>query len=128
MSIPLDVLVGKYIEARDRKDQLKKAFDEKVAALDAAMAQVEGAILAYFNASGQTNAKTPNGTAFVNLRTSCTVQDWDPFLEFVRENDAWHMLERRAAKKSVEEYRTERNELPPGLKWSEERVIQIRRS
>lgn len=127
-AIPLNVLVEKYIAARDRKAELKRQYDEKVAAIDAALATAEGAILAQFTAAGVESVRTAAGTAYTQLRTSCSVADWDPFLDFVRTNETWHMLERRAAKKSVEAYRDEHHQLPPGLNWAEERVVNIRRS
>lgn len=124
----LDVVVAKYIQLRDKKSELKKAYEEKVAAVDAALVAAEAAIMAAFNASGQTSARTPNGTAYVQVRTSCSVNDWEPFLEFVKAGEHWTMLERRASKSAVEQFREENQALPPGLKWSEERVINVRRS
>jgi hypothetical protein len=38
------------------------------------------------------------------------------------------MLERRASKSAVEQYRDTNDELPPGLNWREEITVNIRRS
>jgi hypothetical protein len=49
-------------------------------------------------------------------------------LGFVRENNMWHLLKKDIAKNAVEEYRNEKNDLPPGLNWREEITIGVRRS
>jgi hypothetical protein len=46
----------------------------------------------------------------------------------VRENDDWALLEVRASKSAVEQYRENNNDLPPGISMREERVVNVRRS
>jgi len=121
-------LVQKYIEVRDKKAQLKAEFDMKASKLDAVMEKIEGKLLEVFADTGMDSVKTEFGTAYTSTRTAASVADREAFMEFVKSNDEWPLLEIRASKAAVEQYRSANDELPPGINWREERVVNIRRS
>lgn len=124
----LSELVGKYIELRDKKSQIKSEYEAKVAKLDETLSQIEGALLKTFDAAGMDSVKTEFGTAYTTVQTMATVADPDVFRQFVKENDAWEMLQNRVSKTAVEQYKAVHDEIPPGLNWREERVVNIRRA
>jgi hypothetical protein len=121
-------LVTQYIAARDLKSKLDAAHKTKLEPLVAAMDKTEAAILDFFNKHGMDSAKCDAGTAYKASRTSATVNDMDAFLGFVKENEAWHMLERRVAKTSIDEYVTEHKDLPPGISYTKMAAINVRRA
>jgi len=121
-------LVQKYIEVRDKKAQLKAEFDMKASKLDEVMTKIEGKLLEVFADTGMDSVKTEFGTAYTSTRTAASVADREAFMEFVKSNDEWPLLEIRASKAAVEQYRSANDELPPGINWREERVVNIRRS
>lgn len=122
-------LVEKYIALRDRKAVIKAEYDQKVAAIDAALTKIEGVLLSTFNATGIENIKTAAGTAYVSVQTRASVADWDAYFGgFVVPNEAWEFIERRVNKSAVDAYRQANNDLPPGVNWSETRVVNVRRS
>lgn len=124
----LDDVVGKYIQLRDRKAQIKKEYSDKVEKIDEAMAKIENAILATFDKMGGVQSiRTTHGTPYISLRESVTVADRDSYFDFVREHEAWDMLESRANKTAVLQYKQEHDELPPGLNYRAERMINIKR-
>jgi hypothetical protein len=49
-------------------------------------------------------------------------------MQHVIATEAWHMIEKRCSKVGVEQYRAEHDEVPPGINWREERVVNVRRS
>lgn len=124
----LNELVEKYIALRDRKAKFKAEYDAKVAELDAVMDKIEAVLLKTFDDTGMDSVRTSAGTAYKSLRTSVTVADWDAYREHIIANGAWELLEKRANKTAVEQYKSANDDLPPGLNWREERVINIRRS
>lgn len=124
----MEEFVERYIKLRDAKARLKAKHTTEMAPLDEAMDKIEAVILEQFNAQGIESARTAAGTAYKQVRSSATVAEWDPLLSFIRANDLWHLLEKRVAKVAVEQYRDEHNDLPPGIKWSEEVVVNIRKS
>lgn len=121
-------VVAKYIKLRDLKAKLDGEHKDRLAPIASAMEKAETALLAMFQEQGMTSAGCEAGTAYITTKTSATVVDMDAFLDFVRKNDAWHMLERRAAKKSVDEYVDENKDLPPGINYSSMQSINIRRA
>lgn len=120
-------IVERYIELRDRKSTIKKEYDEKVAKLEQVLTKMEAVLLKHFDETGAESVRTDAGTAYKANRTSATVGDWDAFLAHVQRTEAWQLLEHRAAKKAVEEYKAANDDLPPGINWSSEVVVNIRR-
>jgi len=124
----LDAVVERYVALRDMKAQLKAEYDRKVADIDTALDKCEKFLLATMNEQGVESMKTKAGTAYKAPRTSVTVADWDAFFGWVRENEAWAMLEHRVSKAACEEYREVHDDIPPGLNRRAEWVVNVRRS
>ena len=121
-------MVEAYIKYRDKKAAMKAEYDKSVAKIDLVLERIEQKLLAYFNESGLESIRTGAGTAYRSVKTTASVADRDVFLEFVRDNDAWELLETRAAKKAVEDYRAANDDLPPGINWSAVATLNVRRS
>lgn len=124
----LNELVEKYIAIRDKRAQLKAKYEAKAAVLDGVLDKIEATLLKTFDDVGMDSVKTSAGTAYRTLRTTASVADWDAFFAYVKEHNAWEMLERRCSKTAVEQFRAANDDLPPGLNWREERVVNIRRT
>jgi len=120
-------MVQKYIQLRDQKAVLKAAFDKDTDAINAALAKCESYFAGQMAKLGLESLPTEFGVPYKSTRTSCTVADGEAFFAFCRDNDAWELLDKRAAKSAVEAYRNEHDDLPPGLNWREEIVINVRR-
>lgn len=124
----LSVLVEKYIKVRDRKEEIMKKAKEEAAKYDAVLDKIEGILLVTFSEIGTESVSTAAGTAYKSTRTAAQIADWDTTLRFIQERELWGMLERRVSKAAVEQYKGETGELPPGVNWREEIVINIRRA
>ncbi len=121
--------VSLYIQLRDQKAQMKAEFDEKIAPLQEKMDKLEAKLLEVFNQTGMDSVKTAFGTAYATVRTSASVADRDVFMDYVKANEEWSLLEVRVSKTAVDQFRSANdNELPPGVNIREERVVNIRRS
>jgi hypothetical protein len=122
-------LVAKYIELREKKAQYKAEYDMKVAKLEEVMDKIEVKLLEVFDQTGMDSVKTEFGTAYTSTRNTASVADREAFMEFVKTKDEWPLLEVRASKTAVEQFRDSNDgELPPGINWRSERVVNIRRS
>lgn len=124
----LNEVVERYIALRDKKAEHKKAYEAKVEAIEAALDKLEAYIMTKLEQQGLDSVKTGVGTAYKSTRTSATVADWPMVLDWIKEKEEWDMLEKRVNKTFVEAFRTEYDDLPPGVNWREEKVINIRRS
>jgi len=124
----LSEAVSIYIKMRDKKAQMKAEFDASIAPLNEKMEKLEAKLLDVFNKTGMDSVKTEFGTAYTTTRVTASVADREIFMTHVKENDDWALLEVRASKTAVEQYRDTNNDLPPGVSMREERVVNIRRS
>lgn len=124
----LEEIVSKYIAIRDKKAVMKAEYDSKVARVDEALTKLEAVLLKTFDEAGMESCKTSAGTAYKTTRTSFTVADRDAFIGFVKDNEAWEMLESRCSKKAAEEYMSANGEIPPGVNYRAEQVVNVRRS
>jgi hypothetical protein len=125
----LSEAVALYIRLRDKKAQMKAEYDATVAPVQKQMDTLEAKLLDVFNKTGMDSIKTEHGTAYSTTRSSASVADRDVFMDFVKDRHEWSLLEVRASKTAVEQYRSANdNELPPGINMREERVVNIRRS
>lgn len=124
----LSEAVSIYIKMRDKKAQMKADFDASVAPLTEKMDKLEAKLLDVFNKTGIDSVKTEFGTAYTTTRVTASVADREIFMTHVKENEEWALLEIRASKTAVEQYRETNNDLPPGVSIREERVVNVRRS
>jgi hypothetical protein len=121
-------LVAKYIEVRDKKSKLKTDYDADVAKIDKVLDKIEAALLKTFETTGMDSVRTEFGTAYTSTKTTASIADPDAFITFCKQNDAWHMLQKRVAQSAVEQYKDEHEVLPPGIDWRVEKTVNIRRS
>jgi hypothetical protein len=126
--VTMEELVEKYIQLRDKKAELSADFKARTAKLDAVISKIEGVLLSQFNELGMESVRTKAGTAYKSTRASATVADWDNVLDFIQRNELWNMLEHRVNKSAVEQFKEEHGDLPPGVNWREEVVVNVRRS
>lgn len=125
----LSEAVTLYIQLRDKKAQMKSDFEASVAPITEKMDKLEAKLLDVFNKTGMDSVKTEHGTAYTAVRTTASVADREAFMEFVKANEEWSLIEVRAAKTAIEQFRDNNdNELPPGINIRSERVVNIRRS
>lgn len=121
-------VVAKYIELRDKKAEYKAAYDAKVAVIDEVMGKIEAKLLEAFEAAGVDNMKTEAGTAYISNKTSVSIGDREAFMKYIQDNNEWPLLEVKASKTAVVEYREVHDDLPPGINWRVERTVSVRRS
>jgi hypothetical protein len=72
--------------------------------------------------------KSPHGTAYRTVRTSAKVIDWVQTLTYIREHNAWDLLEARVSKLAAQELIKETKLPIPGVETSSEVCINVRRA
>lgn len=109
----LNDLIGKYVQIRDKKAEIKAEYDGKVAMIDEKLKLIEAKLLETFQRTGVESVRTDHGTAYTSVRNSCTTADKTAFLEYVRNNDEWGLLDVRPLKSAVEQYKDAHDDYPP---------------
>ena len=120
-------LVKLYIGLRDRRSERKRAYEMEDEGDKGKQEKIEGILLRRFQDDGIESVRTASGTAYKTVRTNVSVGDADMFFSFVVQNELWELLEKRASKTVVEQYKAEHEDLPPGVNYSETVCVNVRR-
>lgn len=123
----VEAIIAKYIDLRDAIDAAKAEYESKVAGFKQAQEGIEAYLMGLANTTGQTSFGCATGTAFVTTQNGCTVANKEEFMRYIRENEAWPLLNVSANKTNVKEFLDANNQLPPGVNWTTMKVIQVRR-
>jgi hypothetical protein len=123
----LDSMIQRYVALRDKKEAIQEKHKTELAPVNEFLSQLEAHMLEAMNQQGLQNVKSPHGTAFKVTRTSATVSDWEQFLAYVRNNEAWDLLERRVAKLAAQAVIEETQTPIPGVETSSEVCVNVRR-
>lgn len=128
MSQPtVDQVIGLIIKLRNEKDAKEAAVKEEVKAIKEKMTKLEAYLREQADALGVTSFKTKHGTAFITTVDFATVADWDAVLKFIRDNEAYDMLERRVSKTAVRAYLELNKEVPAGVTYGTRLEVNIRK-
>lgn len=78
--------------------------------------------------AGEQQVKTSSGhMAFFTTQDSVKVGDWNETLAYIRENNAYALLNQAVNKTSVKEYIEAHNAPPPGVTYEARKVLAWRR-
>lgn len=127
MALTVDQVIATYIKLRNRKSALQAEVKEKTDAITEQMLKLESWIKEKADETGVTSFKTTNGTAFLTTVDFANVADWDAVVDFVKENDAWDMFEKRISKTAVRGYIDMNKEVPPGVNYGTRLDVNIRK-
>jgi hypothetical protein len=125
--ITVDAAIGAYMKLRRQKEQVETSVKEQVSEIKAKMDKLEAWVKQKADEQGVTSFKTPHGTAFLTTTDYANVADWDAVLSYIRENDAYDMLEKRISKIAVRGYIEENKSVPPGVNYGTKLEINIRK-
>lgn len=127
--IALDTLVGVYVKIRDKRTQLKKEFEAQDEELSAQLQELSNALLDRCKELGADSIRTPHGTIIRSIKSRYWTNDWDSMYQFIKEQDAFGLLEKRLHQSNMKEFLVENPDvLPPGLNVENEFTVVVRRS
>jgi hypothetical protein len=127
MSVNVDEVISAYMTLRSRKESIEAEAKEKVASVKEKMAKLEAWIKTQADAQGVTSFKTKHGTAFLTTVDYASVADWDSLLGFIKEREAYDLLEKRVSKISVRSYIDGEKIVPPGVNYGTKLEVNIRK-
>lgn len=122
-----DVMVAKFIALRDKVATMKKKHTDELAPYNVAMATLEAMLIDVLNRNGVESMRAPAGTFYTTTRTSAKVENFTDVLQYIKDNDAWELLESRVAKSAVEAIIADTGSNIPGVVVSRELVLNVRR-
>lgn len=130
MTITADAVIEAYVNTRNEIEQKKKALDTELEPLKALQEKREQWLLNEIQKTGLKNLPTKHGTAYVTRQESLTCGDWDAFLDYIKQEEKWELLEHRVAKTAALEIMGEERENPPppGVNYTAFNKIGVRKS
>jgi hypothetical protein len=127
MSVNVDDVIAAYMKLRGQKDAIEAETKEKVSVIKVKMDKLEAWIKEQADVQGVTSFKTKHGTAFLTTTDFANVADWDAILQFVRENEAFDLFEKRISKVAVRGYIEQTKTVPPGVNYGTRLDVNIRK-
>jgi hypothetical protein len=126
---PADKLADIYIKIRDKRDELKRNFEEEYAKLGEQLDVLSSEMLELCKENNADSIKTPAGTIMRRVETRFWTNDWDSFYDFVNEEDAFGLFEKRIHQGNMKQFLEENpDKMPKGLMSDSKYKITVRRS
>ena len=125
--VTVDKVIAKYIDFRNKKEALESETKARVSDMKEQMAKLEAWLKEKADKDGVDSFKTANGTAFLTTTDFARVEDWDATLGFIKDNDAYDLLEKRVSKTAVRGYIEANKSVPSGVNYGTRIDVNIRK-
>lgn len=123
-----DQVVGIYIKTRDAKKALEAEQKLALKPYEDALAKLESRALAILSEQGADSLKTKYGTCYQAVRRSVRTSDKEAFMDYVKDHEAFDLLDVRPNKTAVEDFVNEHGDLPPGISSETMLAVNFRRA
>ena len=125
----LEDLVKAYLTIRVEREKSLHEYEEQDKKLKEDMTLIEQSMLSVCNDTNADSIKTQHGTVIRKLNERFYCNDWDNFRNFVLDNEAVELLERRIHQGNFKEFMSEHQQdgLPPGVNVMREFGIVVRK-
>ena len=118
-----------YLKIRDARSELKAKYEEDDKQLEAQMDVIEAKLLEICKATDADSIKTQAGTVMRRVATRYWTNDWDSMYNFVKENDAYGLFEKRISQTNMKQFLEENpDKFPKGMLLDSQYKITVRRS
>lgn len=126
--IPTDKLVRAYVRIRDARKKLAEEYEKSDAELKTSLETIEAKLLEACKTIGADSIRTPYGTISRRVAKRYWTNDWYSFYEFVKENEALELLEKRISQTNMGTFLEENpDKHPPGLNVDSRYTVVVRR-
>jgi len=127
---PLDVnqLTSVYIKMRDKRSQVKQEWEAQDNAIKAEMELIEEKLLDLCKELNTNTLGTDHGTVIRSVKSRYWTNDWDSMYQFIKEHDAFGLLEKRIQQTHMKEFIQENPDVyPAGMNVENQFTVLVRR-
>lgn len=121
-----DELVRAFVELRKKTKEIEDRHKQELAKPLRLKELLTEELLEGLASTGQEMARTQYGTVSAAVRVTPSCSDPNLFIAYVRENDAYELMDRRPNGTACAEFAKEHGQLPPGVKVSSVRYVNVR--
>jgi hypothetical protein len=119
-----DKLASIYIKMRE----VIREKEEEIKTIKAQQEKIVVKMLALCEEQNIDSLRTPAGTISRRVHTSYWPSDWDKMHQFIKENDAIHLLEKRVHGSNMKEFLEANPDVaPPGLQVNRKYTVSVRK-
>jgi hypothetical protein len=122
-----DQAVKLYVELRETNKQLEYETEQRVAENKGKMEKLGAFIQLKAERDKLEKVNTRFGTVFWTVGDRCTIANGEVFFNFVRDEEAWELLEKRASKTGVRDFINTMKKVPPGVDYVTFKQINVRK-
>lgn len=124
----VDKRVQQYVEVRDAIKASNDKHEAEIKPLVELQNLLTGWLQTFMESAGADNIKTPHGTCYNSTRYTASLADPEAFMTFVKTNDKFDLLDRKANVTACKDYVAETGTLPPGVNMSSIKTVGVRRA
>ena len=130
MSVDTEQVVKAYLAIRGERDRLRNEYEANDKRLVEDLKKLEAVLLDVCNTVNADSIKTSLGTVIRKLNERYFCSDWDNFKQYVLENEAIELLERRIHQGNFKQHmeETQSDGLPPGVNVMREFGVTVRKA
>jgi hypothetical protein len=122
----IDELVNAYNATDNVINKIKERYQQELKKPNRLKELLTEQLLNMLKATGQEMARTEYGTVSAAVRDTASCSDPNMFIDYVREHDAYELMDRRPNSTACREYLEEHGMLPPGVKLNSIRYVSVR--
>ena len=125
MTINVGTTIQMVRQIEQRIAEEEKAFKEKMRPLNEFAEEMRVQLLDFLNSTGQRNAKTEWGTAYIADKEGFRVEDQSEFKRHVIGTEAWNMIVWAVNRTAAKEFEKTEGALPPGIHKTTIREVRV---
>jgi hypothetical protein len=125
----LDKLTAIYLKMRDKRDDMRREAEAREKELEEQMGVIETEMLEVCKQMNADSVRTPHGTIIRSVKSRYWTNDWDSMYQFIKEHDAFGLLEKRLHQTHLKEFLSENPDtFPIGVNVENSYSVVVRRS
>jgi hypothetical protein len=123
-------VVEAYLAVRNERERILRDYEAQDAKLKDDLKKIEAVLLDVCNTINADSIKTSLGTVMRKLNERYFCNDWDNFKQFVLDNEALDLFEKRIHQSNFKQFMEshEGDGLPPGVSVMREFGITVRKA
>lgn len=127
--VDLDKLTAVYLKMRDKRDEMRREAEAKEKEIEEQMSIIETEMLEVCKQMNADSVRTPHGTIIRSVKSRYWTNDWDSMYQFIKEHDAFGLLEKRLHQTHLKEFLSENPDtFPIGVNVENSYSVVVRRS
>lgn len=125
----LDKLTAVYLKMRDKRDDMRREAEAREKEIEEQMSIIESEMLEVCKQMNADSVRTPHGTIIRSVKSRYWTNDWDSMYQFIKEHDAFGLLEKRLHQTHLKEFLSENPDtFPIGVNVENSYSVVVRRS